>query len=163
MVHDGRSREDDDYDDKTAAEARAVGDGEDEDGEGYGEDDDEEDDDEKDEEEEEEEKSSNDDIDEDDDGDEDEEELDDYESLTVSELRDMLLDRDLTSSGVKADLIERLRSHDLKNADSTEFNKSLEMSMQASKEVSDLFFLNERLHDIIQNETHKDKEVNLVR
>ena len=156
MVHNGRSREDDDYDEKTAAEERAVGDGEDEEGEEYVEDDDED-------EEEEEEKSSNDDIDDDDGDDEDEEESDDYESLTVSELRDMLLDRDLTSSGVKVDLIERLRSHDLKNADSTEFNRSLEMSMQASKEVSDLFFLNERLHDIIQNETHKDKEVNIFR
>mmetsp|Transcript_39104 Transcript_39104/g.87481 ORF Transcript_39104/g.87481 Transcript_39104/m.87481 type:complete len:558 (+) Transcript_39104:152-1825(+) len=103
---------------------------------------------------------------------EEEEEETDLISLTTSELREMLSERGLSTTGLKADLVKRLESSSIGGQGASflgsrasslvgdsPYGHSLERSLGASKDFSHLFTLNERLGDILENEAHKDKAV----
>mmetsp|Transcript_17633 Transcript_17633/g.51579 ORF Transcript_17633/g.51579 Transcript_17633/m.51579 type:complete len:620 (-) Transcript_17633:348-2207(-) len=96
--------------------------------------------------------------------------------LTVSELKQLLSERGLKASGVKKDLVARLiASRDAADEDGEdddevadaghsdvripEHSKSLSLSISANKSATDMFTLNERLHDILENEAVKDQVI----
>jgi hypothetical protein len=103
-----------------------------------------------------------DDEDEDDDDEEEDDDIDEtnpeqsLERLTVSELKELLHAKALSTSGSKSDLIKRLLAEGGFSKGGS-YDRALARAIMASKEASDLFTLNERLHDILENEAHKDK------
>jgi len=87
------------------------------------------------------------------DDEEDEEQLE-LASMTVPELRNLAEERGVSTTGSKAELLSRLSDDALH-----EYGKSLAQSMEAPKKAGELLALNERLHEILENEAHKDKAV----